>query len=72
VPDKISNHRIDVDQLGSGWAAVHLVDVTDNHGTYTDIQNTGIGRYRTREEAVKEAKSWSRSDEIPLAKGVEQ
>lgn len=69
--EKISNHRIDVSLLGSGYAAIHLVDVTDEHGTYTDVQQTGMGRYATREEALAEAKSWSKSDEIPLQASVE-
>jgi hypothetical protein len=59
------NYRITVQLLGSGYAAAMLVDVTDDIGTYTDIQDTGIGRYRKREQAVIEAKDWSRDEEIP-------
>lgn len=69
--EKTSNFRIDVSELGSGWAAVLMVDVTDKHGTYTDVQQTGIGRYKTRDAAVKEAKSWAAADDYPLEEGVE-
>lgn len=67
--EKTSNFRLDVSLLGSGYAAVLYVDVTDDHGTYTDVQQTGIGRYKTRKEAVIEARMWSESDEIPLVEG---
>ena len=64
--EKLSNHRIEVARLGSGWAAIHTVDVTDEKGTYRDVQQTGIGRYLTEAEATMEASMWSKSDEIPL------
>ena len=64
--ETVSNHRITVGLLGSGYAAIHLVDVTDEHGTYTDVQQTGIGRYRTREEAIAEAKMWAEAEEFPF------
>lgn len=64
--ETISNSRICVSLLGSGWAAIHLVDVTDEDGTYTDVQQTGIGRYRTREQAVAEAQSWAEAEELPF------
>lgn len=50
--------------LGSGYAAIHMRYYDDMEGY--DIQQTGIGRYRTKEEAVKEAQDWSTSDEIEL------
>jgi hypothetical protein len=28
--------------------------------------NTGVGRYKTRKEAVQEARDWSRANEVPL------
>jgi hypothetical protein len=68
--ETVSNFRLNVTSGMSGWFAVLLVDVTDERGTYTDIQQTGVGRYRTRQEAVKEATSWSLSDEIPLDAGI--
>lgn len=71
--------QIEVSLLGSGWAAIHTVTVyVHDDGpdsgvaySYPDIQQTGIDRYRTRAEAVIEARQWSESDEIPLAKGLE-
>jgi len=70
--EKLSNHRIEVCWLGSGWAAIHTVEVTDERGTYRDVQQTGIGRYLTMAEAMVEASMWSKSDEIPLyTPGVE-
>lgn len=57
--------------LGSGWAAVHMVNVTVSKPgkepyTYEDVQQTGVGRYKTQREAWVEAKMWSESDEIPF------
>lgn len=54
--------------IGSGWAAIHWVDVhTEGYANgYTDVQQTGIGRYATEAEAVEEALQWSDSDGIPL------
>ncbi|UPT53361.1 hypothetical protein [Synechococcus phage Ssp-JY38] len=72
MAETLSNHRLTVSLLGSGYAAVHLVDVTDESGTYTDVQQTGIGRYATREEAVVEARMWSKSDDIPFEDPQEQ
>ncbi len=64
-----ANFRIGVDLLGSGHAAVMYVDVTDDNGTYTDVQQTGIGRYVTRKEAAAEARAWSESEGVPLLEG---
>ena len=50
--------------LGSGYAAIHMRWCADMEGY--DIQQTGLGRYRTREEAIREAQDWSCSDEIEL------
>ncbi len=72
MAETLSNHRLTVSLLGSGYAAVHLVDVTDEHGTYTDVQQTGIGRYVSREEAVVEARMWSKSDDIPFDEKEQQ
>lgn len=69
MAEKTSNFRIDVSLLGSGYAAVCYVDVTDKYGTYTDVHQTGIGRYKTHKEAAIEARMWSKSDDIPLAEG---
>lgn len=68
--EKLSNFRIITSLLGSGHAAVMLVDVeTLGRTKYTDVQQTGIGRYRTNEEAIQEAKQWAESEEIPYVPG---
>lgn len=72
MSETISNPRIGVKLLGSGYAAILWVDVTDERGTYTDVQQTGIGRYKTREKAVVEAKQWAESDEYPLVEGINE
>lgn len=59
------NHRLTVGLLGSGWAAIELADYEDMDWG-TDVTRTGIGRYKTREEAIKEAECWSGSDQLPL------
>jgi hypothetical protein len=65
--ETLANHRITVSLLGSGYAAIHLVDVTEEgRGTYTDVQQTGFGRYATREEAEREASDWAEAEEMPL------
>jgi hypothetical protein len=35
-------------------------------GWHTDVVNTGIGRYATREEAVQEARGWAAAEEMPF------
>lgn len=71
MKDKIIDEMITVELLGSGYAAVHRVLVRDPKlGDYWDIQQTGIGRYRDRLEAVNEAKDWAMSDEIRLDPSV--
>jgi len=62
---KSRNHRLVVGQLGSGWAAIELADYEDMEWG-SDVAQTGIGRYATKEEAIEEAKGWSESDELPL------
>lgn len=63
--DIIIDEYVTASLLGSGYAAVHMVLVRDPKlGDYWDVQQTGIGRYATREEAEREAKAWSKSDEI--------
>ena len=58
------NHRITVKLLGSGWAAIHIADYEDMDWN-TDIVQTGMGRYVTREEAEAEAKFWASAEELP-------
>lgn len=76
MKEVVSNPRITVSLLGSGYAAVEYVDVTDDHGAYTDVQQTGIGRYKTANEALIEAEMWAETEGIPLIKheliGVEE
>lgn len=55
---------IGVALLGSGYAALHMRWYADTGGY--DVQQTGLGRYPTRQEAEREARDWSRSDEIEL------
>jgi hypothetical protein len=60
------NHRIVVSLLGSGFAALMLADYEDMNWN-TDVVQTGIGRYKTREEAALEAKSWAEEEDVPFA-----
>lgn len=55
---------ITVSLLGSGYAAIHMRWYADMNGY--DVQQTGIGRYAKRENAIIEATDWSQSDEIEL------
>lgn len=52
---------IHVSLLGSGYAAVMMEWQPEG---FWDVFQTGIGRYKTREEAVIEAKIWSETDEV--------
>lgn len=71
--DIVIDEKMTVMLLGSGYAAVHMVLVKDAKlGEYWDAQQTGIGRYRTREEALKEALSWSHTEEIPMDWDIQQ
>jgi len=62
--EHVSNARITVQLLGSGYAAVCLVDVRPEGAvnSYTDVQQTGAGRYRTYEEAAIEARQWAEAE----------
>jgi len=68
MSESIVDEYLIVRLLGSGFAAVHMVKVKDGNDTYWDVQQTGVGRYKTSKEAEIEAKSWSASDEIRLVK----
>jgi len=49
----------------TGWTAVHRVLIQeDNDIPYWDNQQTGIGKYKTKEEAMVEARLWGISEEI--------
>jgi hypothetical protein len=51
--------RVDVTQGLRGWFAV----VVDDEGPI----RTGIGSYRTREQAIQEARDMAALDDLPLA-----
>lgn len=61
-------HWLTVQLLGSGYAAVEMWmnGEEPDLGPFPEPWNTGFGRYRTKAEAVVEAKQWSESDEIPI------
>lgn len=59
------NHFITVQLLGSGYAAVELAEYEDMEWNL-DVVNTGLGRYRTIEQAGREARSWAEAEELPL------
>lgn len=62
-----ANGRIEVSKLGSGWAAIHVVDVyVGDEFRYCDIHQTGMDRYQTRLEAVYEARDWAAAEGIPF------
>lgn len=60
---KSRNHRIEVSLLGSGYAAIMTAEYQDMNWN-RDVVQTGIGRYRTKEEAIKEAEDWSEAEEV--------
>lgn len=49
----------------SGYFAIHLADYEDM-GWYPDVVATGLGRYKTKEEAIVEAREWAEADGLPL------
>jgi hypothetical protein len=72
MAESVIDGCMSVQLLGSGWAAVHMVLVKDDElGEYWDVQQTGIGRYATRDEAVKEAVNWCFTNEIKPDKALE-
>ena len=65
--EKILDSYLTVYLSITGWTAVHRVLVKENDDEpYWDNQQTGIGKYKTREEAMIEARDWSESDGIRL------
>jgi len=66
MTEKILDEYITVSLLGSGYAAVHMVLVHNEDDEYWDVQQTGIGRYKYREDAEIEARIWARNEEIRL------
>lgn len=59
----VRNHRISVTHGGSGYFAVMLADYADMQWG-TDIVQTGIGRFKTRAEAVEEAQTWAKAENM--------
>jgi len=66
---KSRNHRITVTSGMSGYFAVEIAEYQEEYNGEkfwdTDIVQTGIGRYRTSQEAESEAKCWAESENIP-------
>lgn len=73
--DEFTEHpHVATAKLGSGWAAICYVDVVNGSGAfmYTDIWQTGVGRYATEDEAYSEALTWAEAEELPIVvDGVE-
>lgn len=66
--EKVIDEHITVYLSITGWTAVHrvLIQDTETGDEYWDNQQTGIGKYKTREKAMVEARSWGKSDEIKV------
>ena len=48
----------------SGYFAILVGKFEDEPEPYYDIISTGIGRYKTKDEAIEEAKQWAEADEL--------
>ena len=59
----VSEKYIDIGKGGSGWFAVLTVADASGHMEPWQI---GVGRYRRSDGAIREAASWSATDEVPL------
>lgn len=59
-------HWIMPTRLGSGWSAVHwwINNEEPDMGPFPEPWQTGIGRYKTREEACIEVKQWAEAEEM--------
>lgn len=65
MTEKILDRYITTALLGSGHAAVNMVLIKDDDDeAYWDVQQTGIGRYKTRKEAEVEAQMWAKTEGI--------
>lgn len=60
-----------VSELGSGWAAVHLTYTKEEDFGFWEPENTGVGRYATKEAAAVEAREWAENEGIRLSKELE-
>jgi len=54
-----STYYITVSSGMSGYYAVKIIVYPDG---FQDIQDTGVGRYPTVEEAIEEAKEWAEEE----------
>ena len=48
----------------SGWFAMEVHYWEDDKGGFYEPYQTGIGRYKTREEAVEEGLAWAEAEGI--------
>lgn len=46
-----------------GWFAVLVIWTAEG---FYDVEQTGLGRYETREEAVAEARWWAHDEKLPV------
>ncbi len=61
---------ITVFESSGGWKAVHVWWNDDpDIGGFWEPYQTGFGLYKTRDEAVLEAKSWAEEEEIDFRTG---
>ena len=60
----VRNFRISTAKGMSGYFAVKLADYEDMDWN-TDVVDTGIGRYSTKEEAATEAVLWADDEDLP-------
>jgi|WetSurMetagenome_2_1015567.scaffolds.fasta_scaffold01396_36 hypothetical protein len=59
------HHYITVYHSIGGWKAVMRAELSDKPGQwFEDNVATGLGGYRTREEAGREAKAWAMAEGI--------
>lgn len=58
-------HFITTTEGMSGFFAVHMwLNEQEDFGSFWEPYDTGMGRYATREEAVREAKWWAEQSEM--------
>jgi hypothetical protein len=61
------NHYITVTSGMSGYFAVMRAQYEDAPDVWNeDNVQTGIGRYKTIQEATREAREWAREEDIPF------
>ena len=65
--EKSRNHKITTTQGMSGFFAIETAEYQDDRGQwYTDIVQTGIGRYKSSERAEKEGRQWAKDEGLPF------